>query len=79
MGFLRALFGTSKDEIWSQIGGEPVPDRWITDPSGRYHHDYRQLCSDIRRRVVKAAAVRACPPKASAEEPAITTEQLSLF
>lgn len=72
-------YGKTPDEIWSQIGGEPVPDRLITSPSGRDHNDYRNLCSDIRRRVVKAATVRARTADTPDIEKAITTEQLPLF
>lgn len=70
--------GKTPDQIWSQIGVEPVPDRLINSPSGRYYHDYRQLCSDIRRRVVKAVA-RTRATKTPDTEPDITIEQLSLF
>ena len=30
--------------IWESVG-DPVKDRLITDPSGRYHHAYRQLAA----------------------------------
>ena len=63
------------DEIWSLIGIEPVPDSLVTCPSGRYHQAYRRLCTDIRRRVVKAATTRAPAGK----NPAIAVEQFSLF
>ena len=71
--------GKTAAEIWSAVGGEPVADRLIVDPSGRYHHSYRQLCGDIRRRVVKAAAKVSRAEKIPDQEPAIVTEQLSLF
>lgn len=67
------------DEIWSQISVKPVPDKLITNPSGRYHQSYRQLCSDIRRRVVKAATKSARTAKARKTEPDISIEQLPLF
>jgi hypothetical protein len=72
-------YGKTVAEMWSAVGGDPVEDRHITDPSGRYHHTYRQLCSDIRRRVVKAASAASRPGKSPAQESAVITEQLSLF
>ena len=71
-------YGRTAAQIWENIG-EPVEDRLITDPSGRYHHTYRQLCSDIRRRVVKAAGEASRSAKTPAQESAVITEQLSLF
>ena len=59
--------------------GEPVQDRQIVDPSGRYHHAYKQLCSDIRRRVIKAAGAASRAEKKPAQQPAVITEQLPLF
>ena len=67
------------DEIWSQTGIEPVPDRLVTCPSGRYHEDYRRLCSDIRRRVVNAAPARTDTGKSKTNTTEISTEQFSLF
>ena len=72
-------YGKTPDEIWSQIGGEPVPDRLITSPSGRYHQDYRRLCSDIRRRVVNAAPRAATGKSGPVKRQAIAAEQFSLF
>ncbi len=71
--------GKTVAEIWSSIGGDPVEDRLIVDPSGRYHYAYRQLCGDIRRRVVKAASASSGTAKSPAPDPAVVTEQLSLF
>jgi hypothetical protein len=72
-------YGKSEAEIWSSIGGDPVEDRLIADPAGRYHRDYRRLCTDIRRRVVKAAIASSRAGKSAETLPAVTTEQLSLF
>lgn len=70
--------GKTVAEIWSCIG-EPVQDRLIVDPAGRYHHTYKQLCSDIRRRVIKAAGDASRSEKKPAQKPAVITEQLPLF
>ena len=67
------------DEIWSQIGIEPVPDRLITSPSGRYQQDYRRICGDIRRRVVNAAPRTTTGKSGPGKHPAIAAEQFSLF
>jgi hypothetical protein len=56
-----------------------VEDRQIVDPSGRYHYAYKQLCSDIRRRVIKAAGGASRAEKKSAPQPPVITEQLPLF
>ncbi len=72
-------YGKSIDEMSKQIGIEPVPDRLLTEPSGRYHQDYKHLCSDIRRRVVRAAPSGKAPAKTKPAAPDITTEQMSLF
>ena len=71
--------GKTPDEIWLQIGIEPVPDRLVTNPSGRYHQDYRRICSDIRRRVVNAAPRAATGKSGPGKRPAIAAEQFSLF
>ena len=71
-------YGKTVDEIWAAIG-EPVEDRLITEPSGRYHHAYRQLCTDIRHRVIRAASNAGRTRETPMQEPDITTEQLSLF
>jgi hypothetical protein len=56
-----------------------VEDRQIVDPSGRYHHAYKQLCGDIRRGVIKAARAASRAEKNPAEQPAVITQQLPLF
>lgn len=70
--------GKTVAEIWSCIG-PPVEDRHVTDPSGRCHHAYRQLCRDIRRRVMKAADNAPRGARTPAAQPSVVTEQLSLF
>ena len=40
--------GKTVAQIWQSTGGDPVEDRLITNRAGRYHHAYRQLCSDTR-------------------------------
>ena len=75
-------YGKPLDEIWDSLGGEPVPDKHILEPRGRYHQDYRKICGDVRRRVVSAAKetsrqqrqAEASQPKTEHE-----TEQLALF
>ena len=71
--------GITPDEFWSKFGGDPIADKLITNPSGRYHNEYRQLCSDIRRRVVNAATTCTKATETPDTEPAVTTEQFSLF
>ncbi len=71
--------GKTPDEIWSQIGIEPVPDRLVTNPSGRYHQDYRRICGDIRRRVINAAPRAATGKSRPGKHEAIAAEQFSLF
>jgi hypothetical protein len=71
-------FGKSVAEVWSQVG-EPVADRTILGPAGRYHHHYRQLCSDIRQRIIKAAGAAAHSSRTPAEVPAVVSKQLPLF
>ena len=66
-------------EIWSAVGGDPVEDRLILEPSGRYHNDYRQLCADIRRRVIKAAHTASRKAKKAGTAPPVASEQFSLF
>lgn len=70
--------GKTVAAIWAGIG-EPVEDRPIISEGGRYHYAYRQLCGDIRRRVIKAAGAASRDAKIQEPEPAIITEQLSLF
>jgi len=66
------------DEIWSGIGGAPVPDSAVAKPGGRYYQDYRHLCSDIRRRVIKAATPTDSKSPAARKD-AVSVEQFSLF
>lgn len=70
--------GKTVAEIWAAIG-EPVDDRLITDPTGRYHTLYRQLCSDVRQRVIKAAGAASRPSRDPVDTPAVVSEQLPLF
>jgi hypothetical protein len=50
-------------DIWPALGGEPVTNDQITRPGGAYYQDYRQLASDIRRRVVQAQQERERSPR----------------
>lgn len=74
-------YGRTLDDMWQQIGGHVVTDADVTAPGGRYHHTYRELCSDIRRRVVKAQTDREratrTQHRASSTKP--QSEQFSLF
>jgi hypothetical protein len=51
-------------DIWQALGGAPVTDDQVTRPGGAYYQDYRQLASDIRRKVVQAQQARERSPRA---------------
>jgi len=70
--------GKTVDDIWSAIG-EPVEDRHIVDVSGRCHYLYHQLCSDVRRCVIKAAGAASRPASDPSRGPDKVSEQLPLF
>jgi hypothetical protein len=72
-------FSKDEAEIWSALGGDPVEDRHILEPSGRYYNDYRHLCADIRRRVIKAAGDATRRAKKTGTAPPVASEQFSLF
>ena len=50
-------------DIWQALGGAPVTDDQVTCPGGAYYQDYRQLASDIRRKVVQAQHERERSPR----------------
>ncbi|HEV2897361.1 MAG TPA: hypothetical protein VGX71_05870 [Pseudaminobacter sp.] len=51
----------------------------VTDSAGRYYQTYRQLCGEIRRRIIKAAPAAGRPSRSLEESPAVLGERLSLF
>lgn len=42
----------SVEEFWEKTGGRAVQDNAIMDPSGQFYHAYRDLCGEVRRKVV---------------------------
>ena len=79
------------DHFWEIMGGYKVTDDDILNPKGRYHYAYKELCMDIRRKVVDAAIQYERAEKKEAKNksksnrkqppptPGIQDEQLSLF
>lgn len=49
-------YNLPEEEIWKRVGGHQVKDDDILTPGGRYHYDYKNLCHDIRTKVVKRSA-----------------------
>jgi len=71
-------------QIWEQIG-RPVEDNEVLKSGGSYYHTYRELCQDLRRKIVKVQTQRAkkapITPKNAATKPSDgpLIEQLRLF
>ncbi|MEL7534173.1 MAG: hypothetical protein AAFN10_22910 [Bacteroidota bacterium] len=71
-------------QIWEQIG-RPVEDHEVLQSGGRYYHTYRELCQDLRRKIIKVQAQRekkapTTPKKATAKpSDGLSVEQLRLF
>ena len=40
------------EEFWEKVGGQVVQDNAIMDPSGQFYHAYRDLCGEVRRKIV---------------------------
>lgn len=40
------------EEFWEKVGGQAVQDNAIVDPSGQFNHAYRDLCGEVRRKIV---------------------------
>lgn len=48
----------SEDFYWEQIGGRKVEDKEVVQSGGTFHFFYQNLCTEIRRKVVKAGKER---------------------
>ena len=73
---------------WQQIGARQMPDEEFTTPQGQFHYAYRELCVDIRRKVISAQKAREKPQerrqanqvgKPTAKASDVQGEQLELF
>jgi hypothetical protein len=40
------------EEFWAKLDGHVVHDEDILIPSVRFHHEYRDLCREVRQKVV---------------------------
>jgi len=73
------------EEIYEKLSMQPIPDEDIVSPSGQFHYHYKQLCADIRRKVVNAQIERGRKVKRTQEQtslapkPTIQGRQLDLF
>lgn len=66
-------------EVWRMLGHDPLPDRMFTKECGGYHHLYRDLCRDIRSRVVKHAVKQPADAPYVQDKPADNVHQFDLF
>lgn len=76
-------YNKSEEEIWTNLGIRRIPDDEILKPQGQYHYAFRELCIDVRRKVVnhatdyeRQAHKQQSKPK---PPPTIMGSQLELF
>jgi len=66
-------------EVWNMLGQDPLPDRMFTKECGRYHRVYRDICREIRSRVVKHAQKLAAEASYTKTRPSEDLHQFDLF